>query len=150
MNHPSDFMWFVCFIWYGQPLYTPNTPPAMSRHHQHCSQLVYVWFHCPCSISISSPNIIAGYKSAKFNHLRISLIRKYLTPDVTKIIVHFLVSFRLDYCNSILFASSNSKWANCECALTVLHAQLPYSTHATFFICPLLQIDITQIKDKWH
>ena len=34
--------------------------------------------------------------------VRLSRIRKYLTPDVLHIAAHALISSRIDYCNSIL------------------------------------------------
>ena len=39
-----------------------------------------------------------------YYHLRnISKIRKYLTEETTKILVHAFVSSKLDYCNSLLY-----------------------------------------------
>ena len=42
-------------------------------------------------------------KNAFFILRRTSRIRRYLTTDATKILVHSLISSKLDYCNSLLF-----------------------------------------------
>ena len=48
------------------------------------------------------PQVTAICKSA-FYHLRnISIIRKYLTFDAAQILVHALITSKLDYCNSLM------------------------------------------------
>ena len=43
-------------------------------------------------------------KTLYYHLLRdISKIRKYLTEEITKILVHGFVSSKLDYCNSLLY-----------------------------------------------
>ena len=47
------------------------------------------------------PQIADVCKSAYYHLRRINKIRRYLTEDSTKTLVHSLVTGRLDYCNSI-------------------------------------------------
>ena len=54
------------------------------------------------------PQIADVCKSAYYHLRRINKIRKYLTEDSTKILVHCLVTGRLDYCNS-LYSGLTSK-----------------------------------------
>ena len=52
-------------------------------------------FNCKCQI-------------AKWNLIKIKRIRKFLTPETTKIIIHALVLLHLDYANGILYGTSQT------------------------------------------
>ena len=43
---------------------------------------------------------------------KISLISKYLTVDAAQLLVHALVTSKLDYCNSLLYGLPISTWLN--------------------------------------
>ena len=59
------------------------------------------WFHS--QLSMSEPNHISKLCSSAFFHLHnISRIRKFL-PVETKSLVHAFVTYRVDYCNSLLY-----------------------------------------------
>ena len=47
------------------------------------------------------PQITDMCKTAYYHMKKINKIRKYLTDDTTKTLVHSLVTGRLDYCNSL-------------------------------------------------
>ena len=49
------------------------------------------------------PQITDMCKTAYYHIKKINKIRKYLTDDTTKTLVHSLVTGRLDYCNSLYF-----------------------------------------------
>ena len=49
--------------------------------------------------------VTAICKSALYHLRKISLIRKYLTVDAAQLLVHALVTSKLDYCNSLLYGS---------------------------------------------
>ena len=58
-----------------------------------------------------SPSINTSSKYAKssFFHLRnISKIRKYLTKESLKVLIHAFVTSKLDYCNSLLYGLPKS------------------------------------------
>ena len=50
-----------------------------------------------------APQVTAICKSAFYHLRRISLISKYLTVDAAQLLVHALVTSKLDYCNSLLY-----------------------------------------------
>ena len=51
---------------------------------------------------------IASICKSSFYHLRnISCIRKYVSSNTTEILVHAVVSSKLDHCNSLLYDLSN-------------------------------------------
>lgn len=50
-----------------------------------------------------APQVTAICKSAFYHLRKISLIRKYLTVDAAQLLVHALVTSKLDYCNSLLY-----------------------------------------------
>ena len=52
-------------------------------------------------------HILSQCRSAMANYRRIASIRKYLTIDACKQIVHGLIMSHLDYCNSLLYGLSN-------------------------------------------
>ena len=52
-----------------------------------------------------APQVTAICKSAFYHLRKISLIRKYLTVDAAQLLVHALVTSKLDYCNSLLYGS---------------------------------------------
>ena len=54
------------------------------------------------SLSMVS-HVNAVCKSAFFHRHKISKIRKFLTPETTKTIIHAFVTSKIDYCNSLLF-----------------------------------------------
>ena len=49
------------------------------------------------------PQVTAMCKSAFYHLRKISLIRKHLTFDATQLLVHALITSKLDYCNSLLY-----------------------------------------------
>ena len=49
------------------------------------------------------PHVSSTCKAAFFHIRNISKIRKFLTEDTTKIIIHAFVTSKLDYCNSLLY-----------------------------------------------
>ena len=49
------------------------------------------------------PQVTAIFTSAFYHLRKISLIRKYLTFDAAQLLVHALVTSKLDYCNSLLY-----------------------------------------------
>ena len=58
------------------------------------------WFDCHMSMEVHVGNSC----SKAFRGLyKIRQIRKYLTPESTKTLLHVLVTSHLDYCNSLLF-----------------------------------------------
>ena len=65
------------------------------------------------------PHVIAVCKSSFFRLRNIGFIRKYLTPDAAKIVIHTFIVSKLDYCNSLLYG------------LPLVTALLSYSKTAT-------------------
>ena len=53
------------------------------------------------------PQVTAICKSAFYHLRKINLIRKYLTFDAVQLLVHALVTSKLDYCNSLLYGLPN-------------------------------------------
>ena len=51
------------------------------------------------------PHITAVCKSAFFHLRNISKIRKFLTTETTKTLLHAFVTSKLDYCNSLLYGA---------------------------------------------
>ena len=51
------------------------------------------------------PHITAVCKSAFFHLRNISMIRKFLTTETTKTLVHAFVTSKIDYCNSLLYGA---------------------------------------------
>jgi len=49
------------------------------------------------------PQVTTMCKSAFYHLRKISAIRKYLTFDAAQLLVHALITSRLDYCNSLLY-----------------------------------------------
>ena len=49
------------------------------------------------------PQVTAMCKSAFYHLRKISLIRKHLTFDAAQLLVHALITSKLDYCNSLLY-----------------------------------------------
>ena len=60
------------------------------------------------------PHITNLCKAAYFQLRRISHIRRFLTMEATKTLVHSLISSRLDYCNSVLAGLPNSDIAKLQ------------------------------------
>ena len=52
-------------------------------------------------------HVAATCKSAFYHLGNIYKIRRFLTPDTTKSIVHDFVTSRIDYCNSLLYGLPN-------------------------------------------
>lgn len=50
-----------------------------------------------------APQVTVICKSAFYHLRKINLIRKYLTFDAVQLLVHALVTSKLDYCNSLLY-----------------------------------------------
>ena len=61
------------------------------------------------SLSMVS-HVNAVCKSAFFHLHKISKIRKFLTPETTKTIIHAFVTSKIDYCNSLRRGSRILKW----------------------------------------
>ena len=53
-------------------------------------------------------------KSANFHLINIGRARRFLTDDATKLAIHTLVTYRLDYCNSLLIGSSSHLQRNLQ------------------------------------
>ena len=66
-----------------------------------------------------APHISATCRAAFFQLRKIRRIRRFLTLDATKTLVHSLISSRLDYCNSALAGLPDSELCKLQC---VLHA----------------------------
>ncbi len=89
------------------------------------------------SMSLSS-HITQTCKAANFQLYRISRIRKYLTNDATQIILHSLVSSKLDYCNSIFFGLPKNMLNRLQSCLNSA-ARLATHTKKHDHITPVLQ-----------
>lgn len=50
-----------------------------------------------------APQVSSVCKSSFFHLRNIARIRKYLTPDAARLLVHALITSKLDYCNSLLY-----------------------------------------------
>ena len=97
----------VRLIWlYSLPPYRPRPPLdvlSVSDHAVECSSLIKnIGVSFEESLSFV-PHITATCKAAFFHLRNISRIRKFLTEDAAKTIIHSLVTSKLDYCNSILY-----------------------------------------------
>ena len=58
------------------------------------------WFDSQLSMSAHISKLCT---SAFFHLHNISCIRKFLSPEETKTLVHAFVTYRIDYCNSLLY-----------------------------------------------
>ena len=60
------------------------------------------------------PHVNAVCQSSFFHLRNIRFIRKYLTSDTAKIIIHAFVVSKLDYCNSLLYGLCYAKASTCS------------------------------------
>ncbi len=88
-------------------------------------------------MSLSS-HITLTCKAANFQLFLISHIRKYLTSEATQIILHSLVSSKLDYCNSIFLGISKILLNRLQSCLNIA-ARLATHTKKHDHITPVLQ-----------
>lgn len=77
-------------------------------------------------------------KSAYFQLSRIGRIRKYLTPNATKSLVHALVISRMDYCNAALYGLPDHLLRKLQ-RVQNNAARLITLTHRNDHISPVLQ-----------
>ena len=80
------------------------------------------------------PHVNAVCQSSFFHLRNIGFIRKYLTYDVAKIIIHTFVVSKLDYCNSLLYGLSSyliRKLQHVQNSAARLVNQCPRSCHIT-------------------
>ena len=96
------------------------------------------WFDKNLSMSIHVSEV---FNKACRGLYSIRQIRKYLSGDATKVLVHAFVTFRLDYCNSLLFGIPKYQHDRLQRSLNLallpaLSAWYPSSvtTHQSFII----------------
>ena len=82
-------------------------------------------------------HVNAVCKSAYFHLHKISKIRKFLTPETTKTIIHAFVTSKIDYCNSLLFGLPNVLLQRLQRVLNCA-ARVVYQSNKYDHITPLL------------
>ena len=91
----------------------------------------------------------------------ISQIRKYLSEDATKVLVHAFVTSRLDYCNYLLFGFQNTNVIRCRGFLAAAAARIvclvpKFSHHTPAFIiyivyqCPSATSATRPPSSRWY
>uniref|UniRef100_A0A8C7YR83 Reverse transcriptase domain-containing protein n=1 Tax=Oryzias sinensis TaxID=183150 RepID=A0A8C7YR83_9TELE len=91
-------------------------------------------------------------RSAYFHFHNISRLRPSLTPHTTAVLVHCLVTFRIDYCNSLLFGLPNKtlkKQQLLQNSSARIITRTPLSHHITP-IPPKLTLASHKTKDKFQ
>ena len=83
------------------------------------------------------PYVNAICKSAFFHLRNISKIRKFLTPETTKAIIHAFVTSKIDYCNCLLFSLPNYLLQRLQRVLNCA-ARVAYQSNKYDHITPLL------------
>ena len=82
-------------------------------------------------------HVNAVCKSVYFHLHKISKIRKFLTPETTKTIIHAFVTSKIDYCNSLLFGLPNVLLQRLQRVLNCA-ARVVYQSNKYDHITPLL------------
>ena len=90
-------------------------------------------------------------------------IRKYLSEDATKVLVHAFVTSRLDYCNYLLFGFQNTNVIRCRgfLAAATTAARIvcfvpKFSHHTSAFIiyigyqCPSASSATRPLSSRWY
>ena len=91
------------------------------------------------------PHVNAVCQSSFFHLRNIGFIRKYLTYDAAKIIIHAFVVFKLDYCNSLLYGLPPyliRKLQHVQNSAARLVNQCPRFCHTTPVLCELMNRDV--------
>ena len=95
------------------------------------------WFDSKLTMSTHISKVCAS----SFYHLHnIKRIRKYLSVEATKTLVHALITSRVDYCNSLLFGLPDCQLNKLQRVLNVsarLIYKLPRFCHITPILCDL-------------
>ena len=80
------------------------------------------------------PQVIAKCKSAFYHLRKISLIRRHLTFDAVQLLVHALVTSKLDYCNPLLYGSPKHVIEQLQNAAARVVTLSPKFCHITLFL----------------
>jgi hypothetical protein len=110
---------------------------SVSGHAVECSSLIEnIGVSFKESLSFV-PHITATCKAAFFHLRNISRIRKFLTEDAAKTIIHSLVTSKLDYCNSILYGQPKYAIGRLQyvqnCAARIIYQCKKYEHVTTLF-----------------
>ena len=72
-----------------------------------CRGTLVLWMTHPCQCQITSPALV----NQCHTNCKTGLICKYLTRPATEKLAHALISFRLDFCNSLLYQLPKTQFA---------------------------------------